>query len=393
MTETKMEVLEQISQGLFSEEGRLAELIRAFLQPLMEEELERQLGAGRYERTDRRVGHRNGYKKRTIKTRVGEIRFSVPQPRAGGFTPSFLNRYQRSERALLVACAEMYFQGVSTRKVGEVLEAMCGFEVSAATVSQVAADLDERLAEFRARRLEAMEWPYLIVDARYEKVRQGRRVLSEAVLIVCGVNNEGRREVLDFRCADSESELCWKQVFLDLRQRGLQGVRLVVSDAHKGLTQAVRKVFPGASWQRCRTHFMREQLNKVSYRERKELAGDLKGIFAGQSQEFSMEVAMQVAEKWRSRKASVAKAIEEGVEDCLAYLAFPRDHWRRLGTTNMLERLNRELKRRTRVVGIFPNRGSCERLIGAQLLEIHESWQIEPRCYLNMELLEKSEQA
>lgn len=391
MTETKMEALRQIAQGLFSEEGKVAELIRAVLQPVMEEELERQLGAGRYERSEKRRGSRNGYKARTIKTRVGEVSLAVPQPRAGGFTPSCLNRYQRSERALLAACAEMYFQGVSTRQVGEVLETMCGFEISAATVSQVAADLDERLGEFRSRRLDSMEWPYLIVDARYEKVRQGRRVVSEAVLVVCGVNHEGRREVLDFRCADSESELSWKQAFLDLRQRGLQGVRLVVSDAHKGLTQAVRKVFSGAAWQRCRVHFMREQLNKVSSRDRKELAGDLKGIFTGQSVEFSMEVAAQVTEKWRLRKPSVAEAIEAGVEDCLAYLAFPRDHWQRLGTTNMLERLNRELKRRTRVVGIFPNRAACERLIGAHLLETHESWQIEEKRYFNMELLEKIE--
>jgi len=294
-------------------------------------------------------------------------------------------RWQRSERALLVACAEMYFQGVSTRKVQDVLDSMCGAEVSAATVSRVAAELDERLADFRTRRLDAGAYPYLMIDARYENVRVDGRVVSQAVLVAVGFTAEGRREILDWRLGDSESEETWGRMFRDLKDRGLSGLALVTSDAHGGIRKALARHFQGVAWQRCRVHFKRELARKVSYKVLKELMTDVAAVFEPAERTECLRRGEEMAARWEGRYPAVARMLREGLEDCLTVLAFPQPHRRRLASTNMLENLMKRLKARTRVVGVFPGRGSCDRLVGALLVEVHEDWTLEERPWFNME--------
>jgi putative transposase len=249
----------------------------------------------------------------------------------------------------------------------------------------VAAELDEKLDGFRSRRLDATTWPYLMIDARYEKVRVDGRVVSQAVLVVVGFTNQGRREVLDWRVGDSESEQSWGEVFRSLKDRGVGGVELVVSDAHGGIRAALSRHFQGAAWQRCRVHFKREMMRRVSYKRAGELMKDLSAVFASQEKAECLLRGQVMASKWRSVCPAAAKMLEEGLEDCLTVLSFPEHHRKRLASTNLLENLMRRLKKRTRVVGIFPNRAACDRLIGAQLLEVHEGWQTERAAYFNME--------
>jgi transposase-like protein len=374
-------------EGLFREKGALAALLQAVCRAAMEQEVTRHVGAGLHERSESRVGRRNGYKPRTLRTRAGDLELDVPQVRGcEPYHPSLFGKWQRSERALLVACAEMYFQGVSTRNVREVLEAMCDGDVSATTVSQVARELDEKVAAFRGRRLDGHEYPYVKVDARYEKVRVDGRVVSQAVLVTMGYTEQGRREVLDFRLGDSESESTWSGVFVDLKGRGLKGVRLLVSDAHAGIVAAARRHLQGVAWQRCRVHFMRELARKVSYKQAKELMKEARAVFEGATRRECLLRAEGMALRWEPGNAGVSRLLREGLEDCLAVLDFPEDHRRRLASTNELENLMRRLKKRTRVVGVFPSRSSCERLIGSQLLEVHEQWLTESTPRFNMEL-------
>lgn len=372
------------------------DLFRAILEVMahyvMEEEAEQHVGAARHERTARRQGHRNGYKPRSLKTRVGELALEVPQVRGmEPYAPSLFARYQRSERALLVACAEMYFLGVSTRKVQRVLEEMGGFGLSAATVSAVAQELDEKLTEFRQRRLDDEVWPYVMVDATYVKVRRRGRVVSQAVLVVAGVNGAGRREILTWRVADVESEDTWTEVFRELKQRGINGVQWVISDGHEGIQAAVRTQFAGASWQRCWTHFMRNLLAKVKEKDKKALAKEIKAARSFEEVKVCLVEAERVAERWEQRYPRVAAQIRAQFEETLAVHELPAEHRRRMYTTNLLERTMEEVKRRTRVVGIFPDAASCDRLVGAQLLERHEGWQCEPTRYLVMEHLDRRE--
>jgi len=364
--------------------------LRRFLcevaQQLMREESQEHLNAAFHERTENRKGYRNGSKPRTLATRVGELELEIPQVRGcEPYHPSLFNKWQRSERALLVACGEMYFQGVSTRNVRQVLEAMCDGEISAMTVSRVAQELDEKLEEFRGRRLDGSSWPYLMVDARYEKVRVEGRVVSQAVLVVVGFTSQGRREVLHWSVGDSESEQTWSAVFRGLKDRGLDNVKLVVSDAHQGIRSALARHFQGASWQRCRVHFKREMGRKVSYKVMKELMADLASVYATWERTECLRRGQEMAAKWQGRNAAVAKMLQDGLEDTLAVLSFPEHHRRKLASTNLLENMMKHLKKRTRVVGIFPNRASCDRLIGSQLLELHERWQEEEKAYFNME--------
>ena len=374
-------------QGAFGgQAGGLRRVVEAVVQAAMSEEVQRHLGAGHHERSAGRTGHRNGYKPRTVQTRVGELQLAVPQVRGcDPYHPSMFARWQRSERALLVACSEMYFQGVSTRNVREVLSAMCDGEVSAMTVSRVAAEVDEKVAAFRDRRLGHTAWPYLMVDARYEKVRVDGRVVSQAVLVVIGFTAEGRREVLDWRVGDSEAEAFWGGLFRDLKDRGLSGVAYVVSDAHGGIRAAMGRHFQGASWQRCRVHFKRELVRKVSHKRAAERMKDAAAVFAPEDRGECLLRAGEMAEKWRAAYPAVAAMFEAGAGDCLTVLSMPAHHRKRLASTNMAESLMKRLKKRTAVVGIFPNRASCDRLVGAQLLEVHEDWQTEPKAYFNME--------
>ena len=390
MAKASIDVSGELVQRLFQDPGRLREVLEVICQAAMAQEVAAHVGAEPHERTGDRRGRRNGSKPRTLLTRVGGLELSVPQVRdcdRGPYHPSLFARWERSERALLVACGEMYFQGVSTRNVRDVLEAMCGdaVDLSAMTVSRVAAEIDEKLAAFRGRRLDGQQYPYLKVDARYERVRVDGRVVSQAVLVVMGYTHDGKREVLDWRLADSESESSWSELFRDLKDRGLGGVTLVVSDAHRGIVAAVRRHLQGAAWQRCRVHFKRELLRKVSYKRARELTADVLSVFRGADAAECLRRGEEVAAKWESSSAAVSKLMRDGLGDCLTVLAFPADHRRRLASTNLLENLMKRLKKRTRVVGVFPNRASCDRLIGAQLLEVHEQWLAEPTATFNME--------
>lgn len=387
MADESMDSVMQAVQGVFSGEQGVKRLLQLLVNLAMSHEATQHLGAGRHERSEQRRGMRNGYKPRTFKTRVGDLELSVPQVRnCEPYHPSMFGRWERSERALLVACCEMYFQGVSTRNVRQVLETMCDGEISAMTVSRVAAELDEKLAAFRQRRLDASEFPYLKIDARYEKVRVEGKVISQAVLVTVGFDSGGRRHVLDWRVTDSESGESWGDLFASLKERGLQGVRLVVSDAHGGIRAALQRHLQGAAWQRCQVHFKRELCGKVSYKQAKEVSKDLLAVLRGQDKEQCMRLGEEMALKWEKRYPQVSKMLREGLEDCLTVLSFPAEHRRRLTSTNLLENLMKRLKKRTRVVGVFPNRSSCDRLIGALLLEVHEQWQVEEKSYFNMAL-------
>jgi putative transposase len=373
-------------QEVFAEPGGAKRLLEHLLAAAMEDEVGRHLGAGRHERVEGRRGYRNGYKPRTLKTRVGALDLAVPQVRAcEPYHPSMFARWQRSERALLVACAEMYFQGVSTRNVQAVLETMCQGEISPMTVSRVAQEVDEKLGPFRTRRLEGVAYPYLSIDARYEKVRVDGRIVSQAVLVAVGFTSEGRREVLSWRVGDSESEATWGEMLRDLKDRGLQGLELVTSDAHAGIVAALGRHFQGVAWQRCRVHFKRDVGRPVSRRALPELMTDLAIVFEPEERGECLRRGEEVASKWEGRYPAVARRVREGLEDCLTVLALPEAHRRRLVSTNMLESLMKRLKKRSRVVGVFPSRSSCDRLLGAQLMEVHEAWAVESRPWMNME--------
>ena len=385
MADSKYEQFGALVQELFSGRDGVKRFLEAVIEAGMDEEVRAHVGAERHERSEARHGYRNGFKPRSLNTRVGRLDLDVPQVRGcEQYHPSMFNRWQRSERALLVACSEMYFQGVSTRNVREVLEAMCGGEISSSTVSRVAAELDEKLAAFRERRLDHTPYAYLHIDARYEKVRVEGRVVSQAVLVAAGFDKDGRREILDWRVGDSESEATWSEMFRSLKDRGLSGLKLVTSDAHAGIRAAMRRHFQGVRWQRCRVHFKREMARMVSYKSAKELMKELAVVFAGEDRAECMRRAEEMAAKWEKRHPSVARMLREGTEDCLTALDFPEHHRRRLQSTNMMENLMRRLKQRTKVVSVFPNRASCDRLIGAQLLEIHEEWSAETKAYFNM---------
>lgn len=380
------EVMELLQQA-FSEKDGMKLMLQTLLERAMEAEAAEHVGAGRHERSSGRRGHRNGRKPRGLKTRVGELDLEVPQVRGcEPYRPSMFAKWQRSERALLVACAEMYFQGVSTRKVQDVLEAMCEGEVSASTVSRVASELDEKLQAFRTRRLDHTAWPYVMIDARYETVRVSGHVVSQAVLVTVGFTAEGRREVLDWRTGDSESEATWSEVFRSLKDRGLKGVQLLISDAHGGIRAAMRRHLQGVAWQRCRVHFKRELAQKVSYKLRPELMKEIAVVFKGDDEAECLQRGEEMAARWEKRYPSVASMLREGLGDCLTVLSFPAHHRMRLRSTNLLENIMKRLKQRTAVVGVFPNRAACDRLIGAQLVELHERWETETRAYFNMRM-------
>jgi putative transposase len=386
MAGSDSDVLGRLLQEVFSAPEGAKRVLEHLLNQAMQVEATEHVGAAPHERSEERRGYRNGWKPRTFATRVGQLELSVPQVRAcEPYHPSMFGKWQRSERALLVACAEMYFQGVSTRHVREVLEAMCDGEISSMTVSRVAQELDEKLLAFRHRRLDAVAYPYLHIDARYEKVRVEGRVVSQAVLVAVGFTTEGRREVLDWRVGDSESNATWGELFRDLKDRGLQGLTLVTSDAHAGIVAALKRHFQGVSWQRCRVHFKRELGRKVSYKVLRELMADLVVVFAPEDRTECLRRGEEMAAKWAGRYPAVAKMLREGLEDCLTVLAFPEHHRRRLQSTNMMENLMKRLKKRARVVGVFPSRSSCDRLLGAQLLEVHEAWSVERATYFNMQ--------
>jgi transposase-like protein len=322
-----------------------------------------------------------------LRTRVGTLELDVPQDRDGTFSTEVFGRYQRTEQALVVTLMEMYVQGVSTRKVAAITEQLCGTSFSKSQVSALAGRLDADLAAWRERPLPA-SYPYLSVDARYEHVRVDGQVVSQGVLIVAGVRDDGRREILAVEVADTESEATYEALFRRLQARGLQGVTLVTSDDHAGLRAAIARHFQGAGWQRCQVHFARNLQGRVGTKHRAQLAEDLRAIFAAPDAVQGRATAQTCAERWRRSHPAVAAQLEEELEPCLACYAAPCAHRVRVRTTNGLERFNQELKRRTRVVRIFPNRAALLRLVTALAMEQSEEW-VSGRRYLTMEPLEE----
>ena len=393
MTQLKDSVLTtRLREALVDQPDFLRDIVQSTLQRLLEEEITLHLNADPFERTEARRGYRNGYRGRQLKTRVGTLHLLVPMDREGTFKTDLFDRYQRSEKALVLSLMEMYLEGVSTRKVKDVTEVLCGTSFSKSTVSRLTGHLDAELSAWRERRLDACSYPYLVVDARYEHVRVDGRVVSQGVLVVKGVRSDGQRELLAVDVADSESEATYDGLFRRLKERGLSGVQLVTSDDHKGLVAAIQRHFQGASWQRCQVHFLRNARGKVARKHQAALTADLKAIFAASDQEWAFSLAKEVVERWSASHPAVAEWIEVGIEATLACFSFPEPHRRRIRSTNGLERFNQELKRRTRVVRIFPNREACLRLITAMCVEQSEEW-LSGRKYLDMELLESNSAA
>jgi transposase-like protein len=340
------------------------------------------LGAESYQRNDVRRGWRNGFKPRTLKTRVGELELMVPKDRDGQFQTELFERYQRSEKAFVAALLQMYIEGVSTRKVTAITEALCGLEVSKSQVSALTQKLDAEVAEWRMRPL-SDEYPYLIFDARYEKVRRGGSVVSQGVLVAIGISAAGYREVLGCWVAESESEASWGAVFSELKQRGLRGVRYVVSDDHAGMVRAIERHFQGAVWQRCQVHFVRNALSLCGRQQRPLVLRLMKLVTETATREAAKAALAAAIAELEKKAPKVARLLEEHGEEILGVYALPEAHRKRMRTTNMLERQNQELKRRTRVIRVFPHEQSCLRLIAALLMETNQEWM--GRIYLRME--------
>ena len=390
MTQLKDRALSaRLREALVDQPDFLRDIVQSTLQRLLEEEITLHLNADPHERTEERRGYRNGYRSRQLKTRVGTLSLLVPMDREGTFKTELFDRYQRSEKALVLSLMQMYLEGVSTRKVKDITEVLCGTSFSKSTVSRLTGQLDVELTAWRERRLDEVAYPYLMVDARYEHVRVDGRVVSQGVLVVKGVREDGQRELLAVDVADSESEATYDALFRSLKERGLRGVQLVTSDDHRGLVAAIQRHFQGASWQRCQVHFLRNARDKVARKHQAALTSDLKAIYAAPDREWALQLAREVVERWSASHPAVAEWLETGIEATLACFSFPEPHRRRIRSTNGLERFNQELKRRTRVVRIFPNREACLRLVTALCVEQSEEW-LSGRKYLDMELLDNA---
>ena len=376
---------EDLKRLLAEDRDLLKAIVEETLQQVLEAEMDEALQAGKGERTAARLGYRSGYYSRMLVTRVGNIELRVPQDRQGRFRTEVFERYQRSEKALVAAMMEMYLQGVSTRKVKTITEELCGHEFSSSTISRIVQRLDEELEKFAQRRLEE-PYPYLILDARYEKVREEGAVRSQAVLMAIGINWEGRRNVLAVELASRESASSWKELLSSLRQRSLHGVEFVVSDDHVGLRRAIQEVLPEAVWQRCYVHFLRNALDYLPRKADDDCLQELRWIYDRRdAQEARQDLAAWLT-KWGKRYAKLCAWVEGNIEETFSFYRLPRQHHKNLKSTNMLERLMEEIKRRTLVVRIFPNAAACLRLVRALAAETHENW-IEAMQYLNMEPL------
>jgi putative transposase len=360
----------------------LREGVRALAQALMEAEVAQQVGAGRYERSTARTGERNGHRERRWDTRVGSIQLRVPRVREGGYFPTLLEPRRRAERALVAVVQEAYVQGVSTRRVDELVQTLGLTGMSKRQVSLLCAELDAEVERFRTRPLTGTCYPYVGLDATLIKGRQAGRVVAQAVVIAIGLNaTTGQREVLGLDVGPSEDGAFWLAFLRGLVARGLAGVQLVVSDAHEGLTGAISAVLHGASWQRCRVHFVRNALALVPKAAAQLVAATIRTVFAQPEPEMARQQWRQVADGFRPRYPKLAALLDEAEADVLAYLAFPPEHWRQIWSNNPLERLNREVKRRTDVAGIFPNDAAILRLVGMVLAEQHDEWQVGRRYF------------
>ncbi|MEQ8512228.1 IS256 family transposase [Algiphilus sp.] len=375
-----------VVEGLLGQDrDQLKALLRESLQEVLEAEMTDALGAAPGARTDGRLGYRSGYYQRGLVTRIGKLELRVPRDRDGHFSTELFERYQRSEKALVAALAEMYVQGVSTRKVKAITEELCGHSFSATTISQINKGLDAALKRFANRKLEE-PYPYLIVDARYEKVRVDGIIQSQAVLIAIGINWDGRRQILAVELANRESGSSWKDFLLRLRKRGLKGVELVVSDDHAGLRKSLQEVLPEAAWQRCYVHFLRNALDYLPRKADDDCLQELRWIYDRRDLKEAQADLAAWLKRWEGRYPKLTDWAEEQIGETLTFYRLPRQHHKHMKSTNLLERLNEEIKRRTRVVRIFPNPESCLRLIRALCVETHEAW-LEDNRYINMDLL------
>ena len=370
---------------LLAEEGfdGMSQALEVLLNEMMKVERSRHLQAAPYERSAQRQGYANGFKAKRVRTRVGELDLAVPQTRESDFYPSCLEKGLKSERALRLALAEAYVQGVSTRKMAKLTQELCGIEVSSSEVSRAAQALDETLSAWRDRPLEAM--PYVYLDARYEKVRHGGQVVDSAVLLAIGVDRQGRRSVLGVSVALSEQEVHWREFLMALKDRGLHGIELFISDAHEGLKAARKAVFPSVPWQRCQFHVQQNAQKYVPRQSMKrEVAEAIRGVFNALNREEAARQLDLLIKTYQDKAPKLASWAANAIPEALTVFGFPEAHRRRLRTSNMVERLNKELKRRTRVATLFPNESSCLRLVSAVAMEISDEWET-GRVYLTME--------
>jgi putative transposase len=378
-TVNPMTTLSEVLQN--GHKDTLLALLAHALRDFMEAEASQLCGAPLGARSAERQNQRNGYRDRPFETRLGSLELAVPKLRQGSYFPSFLTPRRRWEQAFVNVVATAYVEGVSTRKMEELVEAMGAKGMSKSEVSRMAASLDEQVKEFRERRLDDKEFPYVWLDATYVKVRQGGSIVSKAVLVAFGVNQEGEREVLGVDVANSEMTRCWQAFLQHLVGRGLRGVRLVVSDAHTGLRAAIRAVLNGTTWQRCYVHFIRDVLSHLPKSQQGFVAAALRNVFQQTSLEHAREAMAKVIALLEPKYPSVAELLVEAEDDVLAYFAFPDAHWRQIRSTNPLERINKELRRRVRVVGVFPNDAAVLRLLTMILVEQHDEWAAGDRRY------------
>ena len=374
-----------IAELVTEDKDLVYEMVKNTVQEVLEAQMSELLGAEKGERSATRLGYRSGHYERGLTTRVGKLELRVPQDRDGRFSTQLFDRYQRSEKALVTAMMKMYVKGVSTRKVTAITEELCGQSFSASTISRLNAKLDEQLKRFFKRRLEE-PFPYLIVDARYERVRENGVVRRRAVLVAIGVNWDGRRCVLSTELANRESTSSWTQFLRGLKDRGLSGVELVVSDSHEGLKKAIMATFPEAAWQRCYVHFLRNALDHLPRKGDHDCLMELRWLYDRRDvSEAQRDLSAWLA-KWESKYPKLCDWAESNIEETFTFYRLPFQHHKHMRSTNMLERVNEEIKRRTHIVRIFPNAQSCLRLVQALTIETHEVWQ-EGSRYLNMELL------
>jgi putative transposase len=365
----------------------IPEIVRRGFQDLLEAEVSAAIGATRHERCpDERTTHRNGYRQRLLTTQVGDLSLAIPKLRQGSFFPDWLEPRRRVDKALYAVVMEAYTGGISTRKVDSLVEALGGASgISKSEVSRICQGLDEQVKAFLGRPLDHARFPYVYLDATYLHGRLGHnlQVCSRAVVVAIGINALGYREVLGIAVGDSEAEGFWRQFLGSLKERGLTGTRLVISDAHLGLTAAIKRMFQGCCWQRCRVHFLRNLLSHVPKAGQDMVAAAMKAVFVIQAPDQVRAHWQRVTEMLRKQFPSAVPVMEAARDDVLAFLNFPQEHWRKVWSTNPLERLNKEIKRRTNVVGIFPNDAAIVRLVGAQLLEQQEEWQLERRRFFS----------
>jgi len=374
MTEYKVSLdREGLEELLIGKDG-LKSIVETIVNQVLETQMDEHIEAKRYERNGNRRGYRNGYKTRTIYARVGPLTLRVPQCRDGGFSTDIFSKYQRSEQALVLAMMEMVVQGVSTRKVAAITEELCGARFSKSLVSRLCAKLDARVHGWNNRSLRHTTYPFVVVDAMFIKVRKEEHVYSTAVLVASGINREGYREILGLSIGNSESEDTWRHFFMSLRNRGLSGVDLVVSDSHKGLEKSIRRTFQGAQWQRCQVHFMRNILGVTPRRHRATMLAAIQSVLYAPNKTSARRRFNELCNELGTWAKKPLERFESGLDDAITVLNMPTKYRRRLASTNMQERLNQEIRRRERVIRIFPNDESARRLIGALLAEKHDVW-------------------